>query len=55
MIQEQLESGERVGLFDIEFMSNIHYFFVCPKERPGNERVKCFHDWPLEITMAGGK
>ena len=36
MIQQELKSGELVRLFDVEFFSGTHYFFVCPEDRLAN-------------------
>ena len=49
LVQEQLESGELVRLFDVDFESEIHYYFVCPEERINDRQVKRFHDWLIKM------
>ncbi|NKB36546.1 MAG: transcriptional regulator GcvA [Gammaproteobacteria bacterium] len=48
LVQEHLETGELVKLFDIDFSSENHYFFVCPEDRIEDEHLKRFCEWLSE-------
>lgn len=47
LIREYLQSGELVQLFDIDYISDMHYYFVCPEARIKEDTIKRFHDWLL--------
>ena len=50
LIQDLVDAGLLVKLFDVNFRSEQHYFFVCPPARMKEPRIKCLHDVLLELT-----
>ncbi len=48
LILDYLASGALVRLFDVEFISAIHYWFVCPPARLNDTKIVCFRNWLME-------
>lgn len=46
-IRDYLDSGMLVRLFDVEFYSDIHYWFVYPQSRARDQKITHFRDWLL--------
>jgi len=45
LVQDYLRSGVLVKLFDIDFISDIHYYFVCPEREINEKKIKVFREW----------
>lgn len=45
LIGDYLEAGLLVRLFDVEYHSDLHYYFVCPLERKDEEKINLFRHW----------
>lgn len=50
LIADYLEAGLLVRLFDVEFYSNLHYFFVCPWDRKDEEKIYLFRHWLERVS-----
>ena len=50
LIRDYIEAGELVPLFEIDFASDLHYYFVCPEERTSNQKVMRFRDLLLQLA-----
>ncbi|HAJ75440.1 MAG TPA: hypothetical protein DCM64_03195 [Gammaproteobacteria bacterium] len=48
LVQEYLDSGILVRLFDVDYFSNLHYFFVCPESRKNEMPISIFCNWLIE-------
>lgn len=48
LIQDYLESGVLVRLFDVEYVSALHYWFVCPEIRLDEIKIASFRSWLLQ-------
>jgi len=40
-----LQAGRLVRLFDVRYLSDVFYYFVCPAAAVEKSRVKAFRDW----------
>ena len=49
LISGHLAAGNLVTLFDVEYYSEFHYFFVCPQTRMQEDKIRRFHDWLLSM------
>ncbi len=45
LVADYLATGVLVRLFDVDYHSNLHYYFVCPMERKGEEKISLFRHW----------
>ena len=54
IVNEDLERGALVRLFDIKVPSRERYWFVCPKETADTAKVKAFKKWVKDELAAGG-
>lgn len=50
LVSEYLESGFLVRLFDVEFYSELHYYFVCPLERKDETKISLFRHWLEKVS-----
>ncbi len=50
LITDYLEAGVLVRLFDVEYHSDLHYYFVCPLERKGEEKISLFRHWLERVS-----
>ena len=50
LIADYLEAGLLVRLFDVEFYSHLHYFFVCPWDRKDEEKIYLFRHWLERVS-----
>ncbi len=48
LVQEYVDSGVLVRLFDIEFYSDLHYHFVCLENRKDEHYIAVFRKWLIE-------
>lgn len=51
LIANHLASGDLVRLFDVEYFSQLHYYFVCPKERKDEEKITLFRHWLKKVSQ----
>ena len=51
LIQEQLDAGVLVRLFDIEYLSDIHYYFVCPESRYAEPALARSRQWLESVAQ----
>lgn len=49
LVQDHLESGILVRLFDIEYFSDLHYYFVCLETRKDESKIALFRAWLAEV------
>ncbi len=47
MIQNELEAGRLIRLFDFAVKAEIAYYFVCPENAIERFKIKAFRDWLL--------
>ena len=52
LVQDHLDSGLLVRLFDVEYRSSLHYYFVCPEQRMAESTIRIFHDWITGVSPA---
>ncbi len=45
LIADYLQSGLLLSLFDVEYYSNLHYYFVCPMSRKDETKIDLFRHW----------
>lgn len=45
LVADYLATGVLVKLFDVDYHSDLHYYFVCPMERKGEEKISLFRHW----------
>ena len=51
MVQEHLESGRLIRLFDESILSQQGYYVVYPREGLERPLVSLFRDWLMEETL----
>lgn len=49
LVQDHLESGILVRPFDIEYFSDLHYYFVCLETRKDESKIALFRAWLAEV------
>ncbi len=54
LVQEYLQSGVLVRLFDVEYFSELHYYFVFHNSRQHDESIILFGDWLTEQGSYSG-
>jgi len=45
MVADELETGQLIKPFDVQITSSNSYYFVCPKGREKETKIKAFLDW----------
>lgn len=49
LVNDLVGSGVLVRLFDIDFISSMHYYFVYPVQRVDESKIQRFHHWLLDV------